>query len=365
MNRNNIIFYTPSFFLGGRERLCSLKTCKREKQTFSHSLVKGWGRLGAPVAVLVALVVLTSCPATPGGRGGIGNVCANGTPVEGSTDTPGQTRCASCNPLYRLDGISCQLVTLGVATRISMVSQFGVVEDSPYDLAAIDGTLYMIGADTDVLYTLNIDPDDSTPDGMAIQVGGVARFGVSETTPTGLAAIGRTLYMAGADTDVLYTLNIDPDDSTPDGMAIQVGGVARFGVSEATPTGLAAIGRTLYMVGADTDVLYTLNIDPYDSTPDGMAIQVGGVARFGVSETTPTGLAAIGGTLYMVGSSNDVLFTLNIGPYGSTPAGMAVQVGSVTRFGVSETTPTGLAAIGGTLYMVGQDSDALYALRYQ
>ncbi len=62
----------------------------------------------------------------------------------------------------------------------------------------------------------------------------------------------------------------------------------------------------------------------------------------------------------MVGFDGDVLYSLN------TTTGVATQVGSATAgFGVSEDIPTGLAAIGTTLYMTGAVTDALYALRYQ
>ncbi len=328
-------------------------------------------RRGALVATFVALAaVLVACPATPGASGANPRyLCENGTPVEGTTDTAGQTRCMSCDPLYRLDGTtdvvgtSCGQVAVGEATRIGMVTEFGVGEINPYDLAVIDNTLYMAGLETDFLYTLNIDPDDSTPDGMAIQVGSVEDFGVGEEGPTGLAAISNTLYMVGLNNDVLYTVNIDPDDSTPDGMAIQVGRTpAGFNVGETLPTGLAAISNTLYMVGHAKNALYTLNIDPADGTADdGRAMQVGVLsAGFGVGEDQVNGLGAIGTTLYMVGQRNDVLYTLDTG------TGMAIQVGMANQFGVSEGIPRGLAAIGNALYMVvGGSNGALFALRYQ
>ena len=66
--------------------------------------------------------------------------------------------------------------------------------------------------------------------------------------------------------------------------------------TEKSSTGLAAIGDTLYMVGADTDALHTVN------TTTGVATRVGNADRFGVMENGPTGLAAIGNTLYMVGT---------------------------------------------------------------
>ena len=317
------------------------------------------GALAIAVAVAIA-VLLAACPA-PGAGGPPSYLCANGTAVDGTTDVTtdaGRIRCAQCDRFYKLNGTAgdlgttCEQIAVGEATRISAaaVSQFGVSEGFPFGLAAIGTTLYMVGSGTDRLYSLN------TTDGTAIQVGSLAGgFGVGEIVPRGLAAIGDILYMVGDNNDRLYRL------STTTGTATQVGSLgAGFGVGE-TPRGLAAIGNTLYMAGAINDWLYSLNIDSTDGTSDGMAIQVGSAAGgFGVGENSPTGLAALGNTLYMVGWSNNVLYTID------TTDGSATRVGSVAAgFGVGVIVPTGLAAIDTGLYMVGSDTDALYALRYQ
>ncbi len=79
----------------------------------------------------------------------------------------------------------------------------------------------------------------------------------------------------------------------------------------------------------------------------------------GVLERSPRGLAAIGNTLYMVGNGfdfNGAFYTLD------TNTGVAARIGSATQFDVSEDEPRGLAAIGNTLYMVGDSNDALYTL---
>ena len=329
------------------------------------------GALAIAVAVAIA-VLLTACPAAGGSGASSSYICVNGTPSARSDATAdGISRCLRCSPIATLEGTSdtigatCRLtVEVGEAIRVSAatVSQFGVGENSPYDLAAIGNVLYMVGADTDRLYTLNINTTDMTADGTATQVGNLAAgFGVGESIPTGLAALGTTLYMVGQSNNRLYTLNIDPGDGTDDGRAIQVGSTAAgFGIGETFPRGLAAIGATLYMVGQSNAVLYTLNIDRGDLTPDGTAIRVGLSTNFGVGEDSPSGLAAIENTLYMGGVLTDVSYTID------TTDGSATQVGSLgARFGVGERTPTGLAAIEGTLYMVGQSTDTLYALRYQ
>ncbi len=367
---------TPFLFLEEKGRLNARKTLKREDQrenhSSSHSSVKGWAHLSTLVAALVAWVVLVACPATPGASPSPRYLCENGTPSSlRDTTADGLTRCVSCNPLYRLDGTtdvvgtSCQQVALGEVTRIGIRIRFGVDETEPRGLAAIGGTLYMVGDRNDVLYTINIDPDDMIPDGMAIKIGSLpAGFGVGEAEPEGLAAIDDTLYMVGWTNRVLYTLNI-ADDMTPDGMAIQVGNLpAGFDVGE-QPEDIASIGTTLYMLGTANKALYILNIDSTDMTPDGKASRVGGASSFGVDETIASALTAIDDTLYMAGYDNRILYTLNIAD-DMTPDGMAIQVGSVpSGFGVNEGAPEGLADIDGILYMVGARFDILYALRYQ
>ena len=330
----------------------------------------------------VALVaLLAACPAPVAG-GPPSYICANGTPVDGTTDAStdaGRIRCSQCDRFYKLNGTAgelgtiCEQIAIGEATRISAatVRNFGVEEGAPFGLAAIGDTLYMVGWNRDTLYTLNIDEGDLTPDGTAIQVSAatVRNFGVAEAAPAGLAAIGDTLYMLGGNTAVLYTLNIDEGDLIPDGTAIRVSAatVSNFGVGEGEPNDLAAIGDTLYMAGNDTVALYTLNIDRGDLTLDGTAIRVSAatVSNFGVGEVEPNGLAAIGDTLYMAGNSTAALYTLNIDRGDPTPDGSAIRVGNVNQFGVGEVTPRGLAAIGNRLYMVGAHNDVLYALRYQ
>ncbi len=345
-----------------KERLSTRKTLKREEHASSYFPLKGrtlLGTLGAALVVLVTLVVLVACPATPSGGGGTGYVCANGTPSSLRDATAdGLIRCVSCNPLYRLDdptdvvGRSCRPVALGEATRIGSVSQFDVRESSPTGLAAIDGTLYMVGQSNGALFTLD------TASGVATRVSDAAvrQFGVGEGQPTGLAAINNTLYMVGLANAFLYTLD------TTTGMAARVGSgvLSGFGMGERAPTGLASIDNTLYMAGVVNQVLYTLD------TTSGMATQVSAssVSQFGVSESIPNGLAAIDGTLYLLGQTNGVLYTLNIGAADGTPDGMAIQVGSATTgFGLTGISPAGLAAIDSALYMVGTGS--LYALRYQ
>ncbi len=333
------------------------------------------GALGAILGALVLLLVavLVACPAAssgtgPGGGTGQPYVCLNGIPVEGSTDTAGQTRCVSCDhPLFfALEGSSgaigttCRtVVEVGEVVRIGTVSNFGVGERRPTGLAAIDNTLYMVGSGGAALYTLNTDSTDTIADGSADQVGSASQFGVGEGLPAGLAAINNILYMVGTTNDILYTLNIDTADTTPDGMAIRVGSASQFGASEGNPSGLAAINNILYMLGSTNDALYTLSA----TTGRATRVSATSVSQFGVSEDRPSGLAAIGSTLYMVGSDNAVLYTLN------TTTGRATRVSAagVSHFSLPVTAsgPGGLASIDNTLYMTDQFLIALFVLRYQ
>ena len=294
--------------------------------------------------------------------------CQNGVAQSGSTTTNNdEMDCSSCNPLFTLSSggrpRTCQAGTLavGAAMRIGSATQFNAAlapgpaffpESTPTGLAALSGTLYMVGHRNRVIFTV------STATGVADSFG-TRGFGVGEFRPNGLAAIGTTLYMVGWTNDVLYSVD------TTSGSVTRIGMATKFDVTEDTPTDLAAMGTTLYMLGTNGTpggatsgaYLYTLN------TTTGVATRRGNTAAgFGVSESTPTGLAAIDNTLYMVGQSNDVLYTLN------TTTGSATRVGMATNFevfDVTEDAPAGLAAIGSTLYMVGQSNAALYVLRYQ
>ena len=134
------------------------------------------------------------------------------------------------------------------------------------------------------------------------------------------------------------------------GHAEVVGSARGFGVNEDLPHGLASHEDRLYMVGSRNDALYTL--DP----ETGIAVRVGTAFRFGVVEFAPRGLASHDDQLYMVGAENGALYTLD-------PAtGIATRVGTAFRFGVNEFLPAGLASHGDQLYMVGLENDALYTL---
>ena len=136
--------------------------------------------------------------------------------------------------------------------------------------------------------------------------------------------------------DVLYVVNSDGLHSvnTSNGSTTLIGGF------DDNTSG----DNTIYMIGQSNNALYTLN------ATTGIATRVGSAVSFGVGESIPSGLAVLGGTLYMVGVANSTLYTVD-------PAtGIATRVGSANQFGVGEAAPTGLAALNGTLYMVGAGS---------
>ncbi len=276
-------------------------------------------------------------------------ICPGGTATVGSSVTGGIS-CQSCTPDmgYKMVGSECVRFESHFS-RIGTADNFGVGETAPRGLASItDGdttTLYMVGFKNDVLYTLD------TSSGLATQVGMADDFGISEGEVADLASIGTTLYMVDTTLAALFKFN------TTTGIATGVGAATDFGVGETQPLGLASIGDTLYMVGAQTRALYTLDITP-DSSTLGQATKVGSdsTTDFGVvgGERRPVGLASIGDTLYMISTTNDVLYTLD------TDSGIATRVGATTDFGVGEDGPRGLASIGNTLYMVGSANNALY-----
>ena len=134
------------------------------------------------------------------------------------------------------------------------------------------------------------------------------------------------------------------------GRATRVGTATYFGVNERSPGGLASHKGKLYMVGSINDALYTVN------PTTGQATRVGTAARFGVGEYSPDGLASHKGKLYMLGDWNSALYTVN------PTTGRATRVGTAKLFGVTEGVPMGLTSHGGKLYMLGDYNDALYTV---
>ena len=200
-------------------------------------------------------------------------------------------------------------------------------------------------------------PTCLAPLGAACRVGEEISFGVGgKISPSGLAAIGDTLYMVTSSMDHSTTDTLDAALYTVDtttGAATRVdttGTVVQLGVSERLPAGLASINGTLYMLGGATSALYTIDITTGEAT---RVDTTGNVMNFGTLEIFPTALAAIGDTLYMTGRATVLLYTLD------KTTGTATPVGNTRGFQEQEFAPRGLASINGTLYMAGGWVDAL------
>lgn len=250
------------------------------------------------------------------------------------------------------------LPSTGMATRVGTATNFGVSESGPTGIEAIGSTLYMVGDDTNALYTV----DTST--GAATRVGSGDDLG----NQAGLAYIpgfndqNGDPYLLAAQPS-LGNLTFVNTSALLGGQHSSTRGPRGFGVGENSPRGLAAIGNTLYMVGQTNKVLYTVNTTTWRATRVGTAVNFGIPGVF--VNVTPSGLASIGDTLYMVADTTvfdgvsvrqgDDLYTVN------TTTGVATRVGDAADFGVGESSSTDLASIGNTLYMVGGNA-VLYTL---
>ena len=277
------------------------------------------------------------------------------------------------------------------------MANFNVGEQQPRGLASDGTNLYMIGSTNDALYTVD------TATGNATRVGpSITSFGVGETEPTGLEFHNSKLYMVGEANERLYEIDKATGQATAvrpplntgfgasitqprgitnhsgtlymvndgghylssvdsNGIATRIGNATRYGVTDLEIRDLASDGTNLYGLGkvttsgSETEGLYTL------STSNGTATFIGttGVTSFGVSETSPEGLASDGTNLWMVGG-NAVLYKLNTSTSGATVVGT-----SQPNFWASESDPKGIAYVGtagsGHLWMVS--SGILYELR--
>ena len=155
------------------------------------------------------------------------------------------------------------------------------------------------------------------------------------------------MYMTGWDTQSLYNLN-----SSTGAAGTRVGSANIFGLNEAMPTGIAWHNCAVYMLGRSNDALYSVD------TATGLATLIGKVSS--AAGFLTGGLASHDGELYMVGGGESPgvyrLYTLD------PETGAKVGVGTATQFGISSTQPAGLASHSGKLYMADATNDALYTL---
>lgn len=127
-----------------------------------------------------------------------------------------------------------------------------------------------------------------------------------------------------------------------------------FNASEEAPYGLANDGIRIYMVGQTNQGLYTV-----DSLGKAKRVRATNAVvdptSFGLTtaEATPTGLAFHGDDLYMMGQTRPGLYKVN------PQDGTAAAVGDAYTGSGKEILPTGLASNGTNLYVVGDTNDGL------
>ena len=222
--------------------------------------------------------------------------------------------------------------------------QMGSATTSLTGLASHNGTLYGVSGSA----LKSVDPAT----GIATQIGSASKFGVSENRAAGLASHGGTLYMVAAlgfisnlHISKLYTLD------TTTGVATTVGthNGSISGTSGISLRGLASLGDTLYAVANESNLnvgLYSISIGTNSTSTT--ATRIGSATYFGVGDHDPQGLASGGGSLYMVGNHTDKLYALDI------TTGLATVVSSVVNFGLGSSvtvTPAALAVHNGAFYM--------------
>lgn len=214
---------------------------------------------------------------------------------------------------------------------------------------ADDGTSDMVTAEEVFTVRAFIDataPSLSITDIDELLETGTATFSVTSTGGTyDTIDYAWSVHSGGGAVDKSSGTNVDvPLRDTELGEATQVGSATNFGVGETSAMGLTEHGGVLYMVGTTNKVLYTLN------AITGVATRVGSATQFGLEGFFfPSALASHNGTLYMMGL-NDVLYTLN------TTTGEATIAATIT----GSITPDGIASHGGVLYLL--DERALYIL---
>ena len=167
-------------------------------------------------------------------------------------------------------------------------------------------------------------------------------------TPSGFGTAGQILQVNSAGTGLVFADAPSGGGGTLDGEYVEVvddistrtvveGEVLYDRQTQGFYEGAnVTIGDTLYMVGSTNDALYTVN------PTTGEATRIGSATAFGVGETTPSALAFHNGTLYMGGGGG--LYTLN------TTTGVATLVGGFQHRGLASHNGTLYSVSGGGLY---------------
>ena len=221
----------------------------------------------------------------------------------------------------------------------------------------IEATTYRAGVSGDFEISMTVSPMEAERVAST-----TVQFGLSLSSPKGLAWDGSQLYMVDDGTDALYTV------ATSTGVATRVSATTtRFGLSASiNPRGLTWDGSTLYMITQSR--LYTL-----DRTT-GVANLVG---SFGTDISGATGLAwkrsltatstgetgkPAPGRLYMVDSGEDALYIVDTATGSATPTDAFAVDSSISEFGDTVRIPRGISWVGSDLYMVSSLPGNTYLL---
>jgi len=322
---------------------------ERERERRGRAPVHRRSLVASAIALLGALciVALIGCPDTSNNGGASARyTCSNGTPQTGSpAGSADVENCARCDNGYKLSDNRC-------ATRTA------------YTCANGTPAVGIPNGNEDVEICIMCD-DGYHHEGNACVINS---YLCPNGTPFDKGATGGTHgteYCEACDDD--YYLTRTGDRCSNLGAAFRVGTATRFG-QNVNAVGLAAIDSTLYMsatISTHTAALYTVDITA-GSTTLGEATRVGADTNgdgtidypdfFGVDERNPVDLAAIGNTLYMLGDGTNSLYTVD------TTTGAATIMGIKGSIGEDDKLPTGLAALNGTLYMVGAENGALFTV---
>lgn len=225
----------------------------------------------------------------------------------------------------------------GRAARIANVTAFGVSGSSPTGLASDGTTLYM--SNNRRFYSLNPTTSKATAIGTGL-------FGfIREFNPRGMTFHKGTLYLLG---DLgLYIIN-----PTTGVASFAIPSQPRnFGAGITTARGLASDGTNLYLLSSQ--ILYTL--DP--TTVRATRVHSGNVLGSGI--TSAYGLEWDGTQLVFVDDSADALFTAD------RTTGRGTRIDSnISRFGNTNLyEPTDLAWHDNKLFLLSNGDDALYELQ--
>lgn len=136
----------------------------------------------------------------------------------------------------------------------------------------------------------------------------------SDPNFTGLTSMGNTLYAVKTGGSI-WAINIETAEITLTTYGFPTD---QFGWS-----GIASIGTKFYGTrNRNDDDLHVID------TLTGEVTEIGPLSGFGVRESMPDGLTAVGNTLYMIGNENHALYRMN------PETGLATRVSHVENFGI-------------------------------